>query len=454
VSRAMLVACAAAALAGCAGFSPDGGMDRVAQLTRERTGQVPRLQRSPADAEAAQARVAELLAQPLTPDAAVEVALLGNRGLQADLGELGIAEAELVQAGRLKNPSFGFGRLAGAGALEIDRSLMFGILDLLTLPAATGIARERFEQAQWRAAAQAVGLAAETRRAYFEAVAAQQLAGYGEQVVAAADASAELARRMAAAGNFSRLDQLHEQAFYADATARLARARQQALAQRERLARLLGIPGGEADFKLPERLPELPQDLVDARGAEQLAMDKRLDVQIARRETAAIAKSLGLANATRFVNALELGWQDKRQAASPDEQGVQVQVEVPLFDFGAARSARAEALYRQSVERTAQVALEARSDVRESYAAYRSAHDLARHYRDEIVPLRKRIADENLLRYNGMLIGVFELIADAREQVSGVTGHVEALRDFWIADTQLQAALAGCGSSPAARGTP
>jgi outer membrane protein TolC len=441
--RLSVAALAVAALAGCASFSQDAGMGDVSSLTRERTGQDVRWQRSQADADLAGARIAELLKQPLSADAAVELALLGNRALQAGFAELGIAEADLVQAGRLKNPSFGFGRLAGGGALEVDRSVMFGILDLLAMPAATGVARERFEQARLQAASEAVGVAADARRAYVEAVAAQQLVGYFQQVKDAADASAELARRMVAAGNFSKLDQMREQAFHADSTAQLARAQQQATARRERLVRVLGLSGAQANFQLPERLPELPGEVVEPRDAEQTAMDKRLDVLIARRDVAATAKSLGLTNATRFVNALDAGYQNKSETGSPHQDGFQVQVEVPLFDFGGARTARAQALYQQAVDRTAAIAVNAQSEVRESYAAYRTAYDVAKHYRDEIVPLRKRISDENLLRYNGMLIGVFELIADAREQVSGVTGYVEALRDYWIAETDLRTALTG-----------
>jgi outer membrane protein TolC len=441
--RLTVVAAATALLAGCASFSPDGGIGKVSELTKERTGQAVSLQRSQADADVAGARVDELLKQALTPDAAVEVALLNNRGLQANLGDLGIAEADLVQAGRLKNPSFSFGRLAGAGALEVDRSVMFGIVDLLTLPAASGIARQRFEQAQFQAAADAVGVATETRRAYFEAVAAQQLVGYDLQVKDAAQASADLARRMVAAGNFSKLDQMREQVFYADATSGLARAQQQATASRERLTRLLGLSGEKIAFKLPERLPDLPQNVFEPKDAEQTAMDKRLDVRMAQRQATATAKALGLTDVTRVVNALDVGYQNKGQTGTPNENGFLVQVEVPLFDFGGAQTAKAQAQYMKAVNRTAEVAVNARSEVRESYAAYRTSYDLAKHYRDEVVPLRKRISDENMLRYNGMLIGVFELIADAREQVSGVTGCVEALRDYWIADTNLQAALTG-----------
>jgi outer membrane protein TolC len=177
--------------------------------------------------------------------------------------------------------------------------------------------------------------------------------------------------------------------------------------------------------------------------AEQTAMDKRLDVLMAKRSTEATAKSLGLTKTTRFINVLNVGYQNKSNTGEPRMNGYEVELELPLFDFGTARVARAEATYMRSVNRTAQVAVNARSEVRESYSAYRTAYDLARHYRDEVVPLRKRISDENLLRYNGMLASVFELLADSKDQITAVTGAVEALRDYWVAETNLQAALTG-----------
>ncbi len=440
----LAVACAAAlVLTGCASFSPDGGMTTVSSLTKERTGQAVGRQRSPADAAVADKRVRELLGQPLTADSAVELALINNRGLQANLADLGIAEADFVQAGRLRNPLLGFTHLAGGGALEIDRSVMFGIVDLLTLPAASDAARVRFEQAQYQAAYDAVGLAAETRQAYFDAVADQQLVIYFAQVKDAAEASNDLARRMVAAGNFSQLEQMREQAFYADATAQLARARQRAVGQRERLTRLLGLSSDQTSFRLPERLPDLPRTVMQPRDAEQTAMDKRLDLLMARRNVDATAKSLGLTNATRFVNALEVGYANKSQSGSPRENGYEIQVPIPLFDFGGARTARVEAQYMQAVDRAAEVAVNAQSETRVAYAAYRTNYDLAKHYQDEVVPLRKRISEQNMLRYNGMLISVFELITDAREQVAATTAYVESLRDYWIANGNLQTALTG-----------
>ena len=441
--RLSTTAAAVLLLAGCASFSPDGGFGKVADLTKERTGQTAVWQRSASDSSIAQTRVDELLTQPLTADSAVELALLNNRGLQASFSELGIAESDLVRAGRLSNPFFSFSHTSGGGIVEINRSVAFNVLALLTMPLATEVGKRRFEQAQYQAALEAVGNAAEARTAFFSAVAAQDLVKYYAQVKEAAEASNELARRMVQAGNFNKLTQMRQQAFYGDATSQLARAQHQATAERERLVRMLGLSGGQLDFKLPDRLPDLPTAPAEPKDAEQTAMDKRLDVLMAKRSTEAAAQSLGLTKATRFVNVLNAGYANKSQTGEKLQNGYVIELELPLFDFGATRLAGAEATYMQSFNRAAEVAINARSEVRESYSAYRTAYDLAKHYRDEVVPLRKRISDENLLRYNGMLISVFELLADSRDQVMSVTGYVEALRDYWIAETTLQTAMVG-----------
>jgi outer membrane protein TolC len=225
----------------------------------------------------------------------------------------------------------------------------------------------------------------------------------------------------------------------------LARAQQIHVSTRERLTRLLGLSGSQTQFALPDRLPDLPRTPTELPDAEQRAMTQRLDLQAIRIETDALASNLGLSRATRFINVLELGPARERDGPSgaPWAKGYEISFDLPLFDFGTAKVARAEAIYMQAVNRGAEAAVHARSQVREAYLAYRSGFDIAQHYRDEIVPLRKRIADETLLRYNGMLIGVFELLADARGQIASVNASIEALRDFWMAEADLDMALIG-----------
>jgi len=438
-----LVVLALAVLAGCKSLAPDGGFSAVEQAVQERTGAQAKWVRSRDEANSVRARVKELLAQPLSAQAAVQIALLNNSGLQASYAQVGIAEAELVQASRWRGPTFSFARLRRGDEMEYERSLFFDVLGLLTIPLSVRGEEARLEAARSRTAAEALGVALDTRKAWFGAVAAQEGAKYAGQVKEAAEAGAELARRMAEVGNFSRLDQAREQAFYAEVTAQLARARHAELAARERLTRLMGLWGEDLAYRLPERLPDLPKAPREGGDLEVQALAQRLDVQGAKRDTEALARSLGLTRVTRYVSLLEFGVLSNSETGQPRQRGWEVELRLPIFDLGGARTARAERLYLQSINRAAGAAVQARSEVREAYGTYRTAFDLARHYRDEVVPLRKRISEEMLLRYNGMLASVFELLADSREQVAAVNAYIESLRNFWIAESDLQMALTG-----------
>ena len=438
MARACVMLASAVVLAACAGFSPDGGLDGVSSLTRDRAGFG--VQR---ESEAAQVQVAQLLASDLTPDGVVQIALLNNKRLQVALADLGVAEADLVQAGRLRNPRLSFGRVSGSDATEIDRAVLFDLAGLLTMPLRRAIEERRFSQVQLQTALQVVRLATDTRRAYFQAVAANQTLSYMRQAAQATEASAELAQRMAGVGNWSKLDQAREQVFHVEVTAQLARAEQSANASRERLIRLMGLTGEQAKISLPDRLPALPDKPDASADIESIAITRRLDVQAAKMETEHTARTLGLTRATRFVNVLEAGYQNKSATGESRADGYEIELSLPLFDWGTARTRRAEAIYMRAMMRTADVAIQARSEVREYYAAYRTNFEVSRRYRDEIVPLRKRVSEEVLLRYNGMLVSVFELLTDARAQIASINAAIEAQRDFWIADAELNFAIHG-----------
>ncbi|MFL9932198.1 TolC family protein [Paraburkholderia sp. RL18-103-BIB-C] len=441
--RVIAVAAAVAFLAGCTTFSKDGGFNTVSTTASERLGKDAVLVKTDEDRDAVSKRTQELLSKPLSMDDAVQIALLNNRGLQASYGELGISEADLVQAGRLPNPGFTFSRAHGNDSLSINRTFTLSLLNVLTMPLATRIESSRFEQTKLLTADAMLKVAADAQRAYVNAVAAQQSAAYAEQVKDSAEAGAELALRMQQAANFSKLDYAREQAFYADAVAQLARTRQQSVAAREKLTRTMGLWGAGTQYKLPDRLPDLPKDRPELKDLESFAMQNRLDIQAAKRQTQSVASSLGLSKATRFINALDVGYQNNFTTSDGHEQGYEIGVEIPIFNWGGSKVARAEAIYMQSVNRVAETAINARSEVRESYSAYVTDYDVAKHYRDEVVPIRKTISDELMLRYNGMLASVFELLADSRDQVGAVNGYIDALKDYWLAETDLQQALGG-----------
>lgn len=432
---------ALAVLAGCTTVAPDGGFGSVAGTAHSHIGAEPRLARDDAAVRELAQSVQAMLGKPLGMDDAVKVAVLANPGLQASYWKVGIAQADLAQAGRLPNPVLDFKHVSNAGDIAIERTFTVSLVRLLTLPLASRLEAQRFEQVKLEVAREIERHARDTRIAWVEAVAANQALEYARQVDAAAEASAELAGRMARVGNMSQLDLAREQLFHAETGAALARAGKTAVAAREKLTRLLGLWGKDAQYSLPAHLPELPAAPASPVDVERLALSQRLDVQAARLDAEATAANLGLTRTTRFVNVLDLGFVNETTTGAPSARGYELTLELPLFDWGGARVARAEGVYMQAVNRVAQAAVTARSEARESYLDYRSAYDVAAHYRDTVIPLRKRISKEVLLRYNGMLLSTRELLVDSREQANAVSAYIEALKEFWTAHATLEASL-------------
>ncbi|WP_310459992.1 TolC family protein [Sphaerotilus sp.] len=446
---------AAAVLAGCATTSPDAAIEPVQQQLRQHTGTT--LTRWP-DAQApsadAQQRTRALLTAPLAMHGAVEVALLNHRGLQAALADLGVTQAERAQVTRLPNPGFTFSRTTSGAEVEWERGLHLNLGRLLLMPLTRTLEDHRLAQQQAQTTQRVVTQIATVRQAWVEAVAAEESLRYLRQVQDAAAAGAELARRMAQAGNFNKLALAREQSFEADAVLNMARGERSRDASRERLNRALGLWGDALDYTLPERLPDLPATPIEQPDVEQRALAQRLDVQAAKTATEQTARALGLTRTTRFLNVLEIGATRSITNDGHRSRAWEVGLELPLFDWGDAKVARAEATYTASLHRTAEIAIDARSEVREAYRHWRHTWDIARHVQTAIVPLRQRIRDENVLRYNGMLIGVFELLADARAQIASVNSAIDARREFWLADADLQMAMLGrpvlsAGTAPA-----
>lgn len=444
-----------ALLAGCATVAPDGGFHDVARTAQERVGVEPRLARDAAAEQELHAVVRQVLAQPLDMDGAVRVALVANPGLQATYWEAGIAQADLVQAARLPNPTLDLQRLGSGGSVQLQRTFTFDLLDILTKPLQNRLARRRFEQARLDIAARIERQALDTRRTWVEAVAAGQALEYARTVDAAAAAAADLAARRAKAGNLSRLDLMRAQLYAGEAGASLARATREAARAREALTRQLGLQGEDTRYTLPAHLPELPPLPAQLPDVERIALERRLDVLGAKEAAAATAADLGLTRTTRFINVLDLGPMNQGATHAPTLHGYDLTISLPLFDWGDARVAKAEATYMAALQHVADTAAGAQSEARDGYDGYRRAYDLARSYRDDIIPLRRRVAREVLLRYNAMQVGPEDLLADARDQADAVGAYIGALKDFWLAQATLEGALGlraadwPAGSAPA-----
>ena len=444
------MAAAALVLAGCASVNFDQAVGETNQTASAFTGGKLALSQT-AEQNAARSKLSsELLSKPLSSDDAVQLALSNSPAVQTLLAQSWTDMSAANQAGRISNPIFKFERVTFKDELELGRILSFGLLDLLTLPRRQAIAQSQVAQATVQLSANVVEQVTQVRQAWVRAVASSQVLQYASQINTTAEASAELAKRMQQVGNFNKLQRARQQVFYADSVAQLASAQHSALAAREALVRLLGLTDAQATLlKLPDRLSDLPKGARAPDIVSSTALAQRLDVQLARGQLNAAGKAQGLnlmtslvdveldiIRSTTFDNGGGVG------QASP-KRGYELGIRLPIFDWGNARRDAMNAQSLAAANRYESTVRGATSQLRESYSAYRTAYDVARHYRDEIVPLRKTMAEENLLRYNGMLIGVFELLADTRDQISSVVAAINAYQQFWLADAALSASMTG-----------
>jgi len=242
-------------------------------------------------------------------------------------------------------------------------------------------------------------------------------------------ASAKLAANMQAIGNFNALSRARQQVFYANAATSLTTSRHAALSAREGLIRALGLDSAQAtSLKLPERLLDLPDNPISADEVSSVATDNRLDVRMGLADLRAASYAQGLsvfseATDIEIAGISETVWREEERESA---NGFEVGIELPIFKSISKIRDQMNAKTLSAANRLENTTRSASSHLKEAYSGYRSGYDLASHY-----------------RYNGMIIGVFELLADSRAQIEAVQSSIQATRQFWIADAALRSSMVG-----------
>jgi outer membrane protein TolC len=436
--RGLLVAASAASfVAGCAvATGPSSvapSMPDPGQVAAESRAGYP-------DVPAIRSRLSSLISGTVDADAAVRVALLASPDLHRIYFDLRIPPETILAAIDATGPEDAVElRFVERALGELRRS-------------SSEVEALNFETAKLAAAGEIARLALDVRKAHAAAVGATHVARLVEESRVASEAAAELGRRMARVGNWPRLNEFRESAALGEASVQAARARQASLVARNRLTRLLGVWGEDTRYRLPETLPGLPDALPTIADPEALAVAQRYDLRALTIEIAAEVREFeldGYDKASVTVSEFrEMPVGRALGAGAPERR-----VRVPIFDLSAQAGAAKQARFMALVNQASRLSINVRADAREAYVAYRTAFDIARHYSTHMLPLQTRIMDENVLRYNGMLQSVFELLADARQRTAVEVAATEALRDLWIADADRRGALIGggyAGAMPAA----
>jgi len=395
-------------------------------------------------AEATQA-VSQLLAKSLTADSAARVAILNNRQLQATFENVGIAQADLIEAGLLENPTlFGSARFPSrGGGSNLETSLTQGFLDLLMMPLRKRMAAEELQRTRMEVTDAAVETAAETKIAFYTLQADLQLLSRLKLITSADQAALDLSQRLHDAGNITDLSLLNEQATYSEARMEVAKANADIEADREKLNRLMGLWGNDTSWTVADQLPEIPGREISTDQLESLALNQRSDLAASRYELAALATALNTTRTYRYLGVLEVGANIEKETDGTTLTGPEFSVSLPIFNQGQGKIAKLEAQQRQAEKRFEGKAIDIRSEVRESRGRLLANRDAALYYRSNLLPERLKIRNQTLLQYNAMQIGATELLMARKSQADTEREYIQSWRDYWISRSELERAVGG-----------
>jgi cobalt-zinc-cadmium efflux system outer membrane protein len=424
---------------GCSTVNHEATLSRIHTDVSDRAAVLVDWEAEQRGTEAIEQLVAAKLGGEMTVDDAVAVSLLKSPRLRALYRELGVAESEIVAAGLPQNPAFVVQRRFPGQAAEYDVTQEF--MSVFLIPLRRRLAETQFDRERLRVTQELVNQTAEVRSAYFRAQAAAQIVEMRRSVAAAGDASLEAARALRNAGNTNRLGVAQEQIGANRARLDLADAELEVAASRERLNVLLGLWGEETRWRIPGRLPDLPEREVSPEELERAAVSERLDLASQRAEIEGLAQSLGITNITALIPDLSLTAHTEREPEGKTTSGPSLSFVAPIFDYGQAARARARNLLLQAEDRYAALAIEIRSEVRSAFTRMSLARKKAEFYRREVLPVQETVTRETQLQFNGMFFGVFQLLQARQAQIDAGRDYIQALSEYWLARTELEKAL-------------
>jgi cobalt-zinc-cadmium efflux system outer membrane protein len=423
----------------------NAGFDSVQVLLQERAGLDTQWRQLSGD-PVVDRRVVELLAAPIGPEEAVDIALLKNADLQARFEDLGIARGRLVEASRPANIEVDgdIGNFAGDRRSDFGFAATTDLARLLFLPLRRGVASAGLDAARIETGGAAMQFAYGVRNAFYDYQAAEQLLELDRTVLEAAAASYDAAERLYDAGNIPVLELANERAFYEQAQSDATLAEAAALSRREELNAWMGLSGTETNWESAGRLAEpLSEDEIpDAATLEARAIEDSLDLLGLEYRYTESARRANLARAEGLLPSLRAGAQVGREE-SLRQTGPVVSIELPVFDQGQGRVEAARAQMRQVEQQYGARAVRIRAAVRAARNELAIATRRVEHYQSVLLPLWEQIINETGRQYNAMQVGVFQLLVTRREQIRTGQDYVMALRNYWHARSRLDQILAG-----------
>jgi len=440
--RRALVIAMLTSMSGCATMPHEHALSELHALVDQRSGG-EHTWTTERDTEAQTAvQVQTILSQPLTADAAVQIALLRNPRMKSEYARLGIAQADVYEASRLSNPTLSITALHHAGdPTKFEGGLTANFAELLMLPGRKRLAVGEYARTQESIGAAILNLATDTRATWYSYIGAHQVAAMRSAVATAAQTSAELAAKFFEAGNISVLQCKLEEAAATQARLQAIRASAEATRARSALNGLMGLSGDATQWTAADRLPAVLAQDESSEILKPLAHQQRLDLAAAKQAVTSLEQSLDVTKRYRLLGKVDVGIAGERETDRTKLYGPSLSLQLPIFNQGQGAVTRASAQLDDALARVQSLELEIDNTVALGVDRVAATRKIAEDYRMALIPQRETILARTQEQQNYMLIGVFELLLAKQQEFDAYQGYLEAVRDYWLARVDLMRAV-------------
>lgn len=388
--------------------------------------------------------ITSAIGHELTADIAIQIALLNNPKIQAFFEDLEISRADLVEAGLLSNPAYEIEvRYPHVKGLKtnIEYLITTSLLDIFLIPLRTRLANTEFEQTKLKVSNEILDLAFEVRKTFYELIAQRKKIQYIQSVAGLTGIISDISSKQLAIGNVNSLEFQLARARFLEAELELSRSQAEMIRLSEKLNRLLGFTDAVC-LILPNDLPAIDNQEFDICLLEKIALNERLDLQVARFEVARLSQMLGLKEWWTYTN-LKVGVAGEREPDGANLVGPGFSGELPLFNYGQAARMRLFAQLRQAQDRLAALEIQVLSEVREVYKILLTYRKILNDYQGQLLPMQGKISASSAELYNVMGLGLDKLLENKRLEVVATQNYTESQKNYLVARVELDRALGG-----------
>jgi cobalt-zinc-cadmium efflux system outer membrane protein len=375
----------------------------------------------------------------ISADEAVAIALWNNPLFQENLSKLGLARADLAQAGMLSNPTFSI--LFPLGPKQLEFAATFPLEALWLRPRRVVVARFDAGRVADGLVQNGLDLVRDVHAGLSDLELARDRMSLGCEAVVLRERIGEITGGRQRAGEGSELEMLAARAEVARARDDVHRAEQDLAMLEERLLHLLGLMSTVSNgvfnpvAPVPAPVPA-PVSLADL---ERRALAARPDLRASELAVEAAGRRAGLARAEIFALS---GIIDANASGKEGfEIGPGLQLPIPILNQNQAGRTRATA----EIERAAWNYLGTRQrvtlEVREAHARYQQASESLSHLSLQLVPALEELVRRSQKAYELGELSPLAVQENIRQLLAARLRQAELAADLRRARAELERSI-------------